>query len=129
MTHYYLYIMAGDEIDSESMFFKVAIGTTPQARRDFLYLTQFAEEHGHYFELWTIEVDVFLEKIANSLRHADGDCAATIIPMAGISARDLVRALKDMGVITPSFNVQLNQKRLREFLSLNYRIMSRRKAR
>lgn len=118
--------MAGKEIDSESMFFKVAVGSTAQAQRDFLYLTQFAKEHGHYFELWTLEVDLFLEKIANSLPHADGECAATILPMVATSARDLVRSLKDMGVLEPSYDVQLNQRRLREFLSLNYRIMSRR---
>ena len=42
MKHYYYYIMAGREIDETAQFFKVAVGSSKQAQRDFLYLTLLA---------------------------------------------------------------------------------------
>lgn len=87
MTHYYHYIAADADINENTQFYSVGIGTSKQANSDYLFLIAYAAEHHHYFELFTTQTMDFVRKCKKSL--------APIIPCTvKISARDLVRALK-----------------------------------
>lgn len=87
MIHYYLYIDSGQTVRADDHFYKVAIGATTQATRDYLFLTAYAVEHGHYFDLVTSESNAFLLRIRESLN-------LEVLPLQFVKARDLVRAFK-----------------------------------
>lgn len=87
MIHYHLYINSGLTVRADDCFYKVAIGSTTQATRDYLFLTAYAVEHGHFFELVTPESNAFLMRIRESLN-------LEVLPLRFIKARDLVRAIK-----------------------------------
>lgn len=117
MTHYHIYIAAGNVLDGSSKFFKVGIGASKQANRDYLFLLAHATDNGHFFEAWSDKVDEFLMKIRHSLGYH-------YLPMEVVDARSLVRAIKS-GTAIP-----LNQSHLhaadqqRKALDLNYRIIT-----
>ena len=114
MTHQHVLIIAGDQVDGDSQFFRVTIGTSKQATSDYLYLVSFAANHGYYFERRTGEVGVFLEKLATSLCLKPYE-----LPFVAVTARDLVRTLKK-GDVLPQHG-RTNLPHLLHFLSLNYR--------
>lgn len=87
MIHYYLFIASGQTVRADDHFFKVAIGATTQATRDYLFLTAYAVEHGHFFDLVTTESNAFLMRIRESLN-------LKVLPLQFVKARDLVRAFK-----------------------------------
>ena len=117
MKHYHLYIEAGRMIDENSHFYKVSIGASQQADRDYLFLVAHAADHGHYFALWSADVDDFLAKIKKSLN-------LDFVPLQPISARDLVRHIK-AGTIPPlSPQVLNNADTMRKFFNLDYLISS-----
>ena len=119
MTHYHLYIMEdGPEVGPSSKFFKVAIGTNVQATRDYLFLTAHAVEHGHYFEMWSHDVDVFLAHLDKSL---DGQVVYSMTP---IKARDLVRNIKANTAAPLDADTLHNADHLRYCQNLSYRIFS-----
>lgn len=104
-------------LDENSHFYKVAIGASQQADRDYLYLVAHAAGHGHYFTIWSAEVDEFLAKIKKSLN-------VDFVPLQPISARDLVRHFK-AGTLPPlSPQVLKNAGTMREFFNLDYLISS-----
>lgn len=117
MNSYYLYIQAGAIIDESASFYKVAVGTSRQANRDYLFLLAHAEQHAHYFELWSADVAEFVNKIAQSL------CRDSL-PLQLVKARDLVRCLKAAESMPLSAAFLHNQHQLRNILDTNYRIFS-----
>ena len=67
MTHYYLYIEAGHQIDENTRFYRVAIGeSTPMLKRK-AWLESYALEHGHLFVLWDIDAVKFYDDCKLSL--------------------------------------------------------------
>lgn len=126
MTHYFCLIMAGREIDSDSRIFKVAVGTSRQSDRDYLFLLAQSVEHNWYFEKWSSQVADFVQMVLESLapEKSDDPIGGTLIE--GITARELVRNLK-MGTKIPT-DPQLfrNANHIRYWLSLNYRTLTNR---
>lgn len=126
MTHYFCLIMAGREIDSDSRIFKVAVGTSRQCDRDYLFLLAKSVENNWYFEKWSSQVADFVQLVLESLapEQTDDPIGGTLIE--GITARELVRNLK-MGTKIPT-DPQLfrNANHIRYWLSLNYRTLTNR---
>ena len=117
MTHYHLYIEAGATVDTTSRFYKVAIGSSKQAQKDYLFLVAHAVNNGHYFEMWSTKVDEFLEKCwtLSQLNRS------SVIPT---TARDLVRSFKTNTRPTLSSQALINRHRMMNALSVAYRIQS-----
>lgn len=95
MTHYYLYIKAGVRLDSDTRFYKVAVGEGQQGRRQNAWLEAFAFEHGHFFVRWSSDAVQFVVDCIKSI----GDDASPVISLPG---RDLIRILKN-GCDDPAF--------------------------
>lgn len=118
MTHYYLYIESGDILDNTSRFYYVGVGTTVQSQRDYNYLLNYAEKHGHFFALISRATDEFLAKVKNSLYPSS-------VNIQRISARDFVRHIKsDTRPALPGEQLA-NIHHLRMQMNLDYRISSR----
>lgn len=117
MIHYHLYIAAGAELDATAKFFKVAIGSSKQDQRDYLFLLAHSVDHFHYFEQWSSEVDAFLDKcwtLAGLERKL----------IQRVSARELVRALKANTFPSLSQQYLHNVHYMRNALDIAYRIQS-----
>lgn len=117
MTHYHLYINAGALVDETSVVYKVGIGTSKQANQDYLFLTAYAVEHGHYFALWSNESVEFLLRIQQSVAPVE------LYPRL-ISARDLVRQFKTQLANPLDQSALHDRHKFRMQTSLNYRITS-----
>ena len=117
MKHYYFYILAGREIDETANFYKVAVGQSKQAQRDFLFLTSFSVEHGDYFEICNTQSIEFVDRIRESL-HVD------MLDMIYCDARDLVRAIKSDTSLAERQGTHMNADQMRRYLNVNYRIIS-----
>lgn len=90
MNHYYLYIDAGRVIDSTAKFYKVAVPSSQQGQRDYLFLLAHSVERNHFFELWSDQLAAFLWNIAQILA---GECVENplgFVPIRPITARELV---------------------------------------
>lgn len=119
--HYYYYIEAGAAIDCGSRFFRVGIGTSKQAVRDYLFLTAHAVSNGFYFERDSAEVSRFVTQIACSL----GFRSLADLPLAQVDARELVRCVKS-NLAAARNQAQLdNAERQRLMLHADYRFMSK----
>ena len=126
MTHYFCLIMAGREIDSDSHIFKVAVGTSRQCDRDYLFLLAKSVENNWYFEKWSSQVADFVQLVLESLapEQTDDPIGGTLIE--GITARELVRNLKNGTKIPTDPILFQNANHIRHWLSLNYRTLTNR---
>ena len=88
MLRYHYYVSAGTQCDDTTRIYKVAVGTTTQAQRDFQFLTDYAAKHGHYFSIVSDASDIFIMKLRRSLAEYD-------VQLTYCSARDLVRLFKN----------------------------------
>lgn len=88
MLHYHYYVSAGPQCDESTRIYKVGIGISLQAQRDFQFLTDNAARHGHYFQAISDASDIFIMKLRRSLADYD-------VQLTYCSARDLVRLFKD----------------------------------
>lgn len=89
MKSYHLLIVAGACISHDTRFYKVAIGTSQKDVRCCQFLSDFAAAQGHYFERWSHETNLFLEKIAASLSKQLHE-----LPFHKINVADLVTFIK-----------------------------------
>lgn len=89
MKSYHLLIVAGACIGYDTKFYKVAIGTGQKDARCCIILSEFAAAQGHYFERWSEETNLFLEKIAASLSQHVHE-----LPFHKINVADLVAFIK-----------------------------------
>ena len=105
MTHYYLYIQAGQTLDADTTFFKVGVGQSATQSRKFAWLQAYANEHGHFFVIWSSEADEFLIKCQKSI----GPKAKNVV---AIMANDLVRILRDGAQVPSSYQAELNRHHL-----------------
>ena len=121
MTHYYYLICAGAQVDQNTQFFCVGVGTSRQANSDFLFLTAAAVDKGWYFERVSAASDDFVRKIAESLYPTTDGTSLLRLQVRQCLVRDVVRSIK-RGVALPS-DVISEQNRINtlKFLSLNYR--------
>lgn len=117
MTHYHYYILAGAQLDENARIYKIGVGSSKQGRRDYLFLTAFAVEHGHYFELVSDKTDDFVHRVTLSL---DGGLPSIMV----LSSREMVRYLKGAGLPTLSNDKLLSNDAQLKVLNTNYRIIS-----
>lgn len=116
MTHYYYYVIAGPVCDGTSEILKVSLGNSAQGRRDYLFLTAYSVQHGHYFELVSAKSDEFAQNLLTSLQLSSMD----IHHMTG---RELVCYLK-YGYRTTLSSVQMKAAdQQRRHLDDNYRVI------
>lgn len=113
MTHFYYYIEAGREMDDTSRVYRVAIGASIQANRDYLFLIAFSQSHGHYFEIVSESSKEFIAKVLACGYHLEP-----------IFARDLVRGLKSQTANPLNQNALSNRHRFMMQTSLGYRVSS-----
>lgn len=122
MQHSHILITAGATIDNTSRFYRVWVGQSRQADRDYLFLLNWCVTHGYYFERYTTEVQSFLFKIADSIAAPAADPHVDSLHLLDIKARDLVRHIK--AGTSPSYpeNALHNAHHVRAMLDTNYRI-------
>lgn len=116
MTSCYYYIMADAVIDSTTRIYSVACGTSTQANRDFLFLTAYAVQHGHYFEIRSNNSTNFISRILDNYKGILTEPA-----IQRVSSRELVRSMKSSTEIPAAQNVLDNQNHVLNYLSLEYR--------
>ena len=102
MTHYYLYIQAGQTLDTDTAFFKVGVGESEAQIKKRAWLQAYAHEHGHFFVIWSPDAVDFMVKCQKSI----GPNAKNVI---AIMANDLIRILRDGGEIPSSYQAELNR--------------------
>lgn len=95
MTHYYLYIQAGVQLDAATRFYKVGIGSSKRQLHLHAWLEAFAVEHGHFFMIWNQAACDFFTKCRDSIGH---DAAPLIVT----SSEDLKKTLQN-GCEDPAF--------------------------
>lgn len=115
MTHYYLYIEAGAQLDDTSKFYSVGVGSSLQGNRDRTFLEHYAARNGHFFAIWSDDVDEFLAKVKNSLPSHS-------VQTRLISARDLVRSFKTATMVPESAASLKTAHQQRYVMNLDYRI-------
>lgn len=81
MTHYYLLIVAGEEIDETTRFFKIAVGSGAADVAGILALKALAAAHHWYFAKYSHETTDFLLKISLSLSRQPDDLNMTRLPI------------------------------------------------
>lgn len=102
MTHFYLYIQAGQTLDSNTAFYKVGVGESEAQIKKRAWLQAYAHEHGHFFVIWSPEAVDFMIKCQQSI----GPNAKNVI---AIMANDLVRVLRDGAEVPSSYQAELNR--------------------
>lgn len=94
MTHYYYLIAAGRVIDDTTKYYKIAVGTSKQANRDYLTILALATEKNWYFEIVSPKSTEFVTKIAESVTDSQVTLPLLSLHFQLLSARDFVRAQK-----------------------------------
>lgn len=122
MTHYYYLICAGTQVDQNTQFFRVGVGTSRQANSDFLFLTAAAVDKGWYFERVSAASDDFVRKIAESLYPDDEGTKMLRLKFRQCLVRDVVRAIKKGEALPTDVNSAKNRINTLQYLSLNYRV-------
>lgn len=67
MTHYYLYIAAGIQVDADTRFYKVGVGESEAQNKKRAWLEAYAFEHGHFFVRWSLDAVEFCVKCQESI--------------------------------------------------------------
>lgn len=94
MTHSYLYIEAGRIIDENSKFYRVFVGTSRQANRDYLFLLAYAETNNYFLQIDSQVTDDYLLNIAKSLPNFQKHFPFDNLNLQQVQIRDLVRSIK-----------------------------------
>lgn len=105
MTHYYLYIQAGKTLDTDTAFYKVGVGESDAQIKKRAWLQAYAQEHGHFFVIWSPDAVDFMVKCQKSI----GPNGKNVI---AIMANDLIRILRDGAEVPISFPAELNRHNL-----------------
>lgn len=122
MVHYYYLICAGSRVDQDSIFYRVGVGTSCQANRDYLFLTAAAVDKGWYFERVSDVSDEFLRKLAESLYPTDDGTSLLRLQVKQCMVRDVVRSIKRGEALPSDVNSAKNRLNSLHYLSLNYRV-------
>lgn len=124
MIHYYLFIEAGNVLDTTARYYKVGIGASHQAQRDYLSLVALASDNNYFFVLWGEKTVDFLRKCMVSVFGSD-DPITIANHLVPVSARDLVRTLKNKQILAPRQTAITNANHVMRYLSVNYRFTKR----
>lgn len=120
MTHSYLYIEAGRIIDENSKFYRVFVGTSRQANRDFLFLLAHAESNNYFLQITSQVTDDYLLNIAKSLPGFQKHFPFDNLNLQQVQIRDLVRAIKAHEAIKRHDQTQNFSTQQRELLDSAY---------
>lgn len=124
MTHYYYYITAGNSIDMTSLVYLVAVGTSKQGTRDFLYVLAHATNMGYYFEIRSLETTQFVSRVLNQLRNDAAVQQRQTPQLQLIKIRELVRNIKSELAQPLSASALHNAHELRNYIDGSYRALS-----
>lgn len=124
MTHYYYYITAGNTIDMTSQVYLVAVGTSMQGNRDYLFVLAHATNMGYYFEIRSLESTQFVSRVLNQLRDDATFQQRQAPQLQLIKIRDLVRNIKTELSQPLSPSALHNAHELRNFIDGSYRAFS-----
>ena len=105
MTHYYLYIQAGQTLDTCTAFYKVGVGESDTQIKKLAWLQAYAHDHGHFFVIWSPEAVTFMIKCQESI----GPNAKNVV---AIMANDLIRYFRDGAEVPSSYQAELNRHQL-----------------
>lgn len=125
MTHYYCMIEESGVLTSESKIWKIAVGTSKQADRDFLFLLAHAADNGYYFEKMSGAVAEFLYNIAVSVAPVGSENPTGHLNIRRVNARDLVRSIKSQTAIPLDSLLLSYQHAFRYQTNIDYRIASK----
>ena len=124
MTNYYYYITTGNSIDMTSQVYLVAVGTSMQGNRDYLYVLAHATNMGYYFEIHSLESTRFVSRVLNQMRNDAADQQRPTPQLQLIKIRDLVRNIKSELAQPLSASALQNAHELRNFIDGSYRALS-----
>ena len=124
MKHRYLLIEADAEVSATSGFYFLNIGSSLQDIRDQLYVIGLAASRGWYFELYTAEVQFFLNNIAKSC-YPSSKTPLIDLSIVEASVRDYVRAKKAGIELALNRCAIENRHALKSYLDANYRLSNR----
>ena len=105
MTHYYLYIQAGQTLDTRTAFYKVGVGKSDDQIKKLAWLQAYAHDHGHFFIIWSPDAVTFMIKCQKSI----GTNAKNVV---AIKANDLIRYFRDGAEVPSSYQAELNRHQL-----------------
>lgn len=120
MIHYYLLIQCGKVLDTSARFYKVSIGSSRQAVRDFLSLTALSVERGYYFHLWDENTTEFVGKCLASV-WGSSDALTFANHLQQVTSRELLKVIRDEVSLPLDDFVLSNAHRCMTFLDINYR--------
>lgn len=109
MKHSYLYIEAGEVVDTTSRFFRVWIGESRHDLRAFARLQALASTRGHYFERWCEGVDSFLRRLLDST-FDNGGVEPISVHLKEIAPDHLLNELQSHPSANVSTNINLSIK-------------------
>lgn len=113
MTHYYLYIAAGPQIDSNTHFYKVGVGESAAQIKKRAWLEAYAYEHGHFFVRWSLDAAEFCVKCQHSIGRQFPEVLA-------VMANDLCKILDGTGEEPAFYQAALNRHHLLMQIDPNY---------
>lgn len=116
MTHYYYLIETEGELHLNSRFFRLALGTSAQATRDYLFIIGWCESHGYYFEKDSVETSQFIMNCAKSFGVTLAD-----LQVCSCTGRDYVRACKSLGYAVHNDLPSSRECQMRAAIDVNYR--------
>ena len=87
MTHYYLYIQTGVQLDADTRFYKVAVGESAKGHKMNAWLEAYAVEHGHFYVRWSHDATEFYSRCVDSIGR-DTQC------IVSLGAAELIKTLK-----------------------------------
>lgn len=105
MTHYYLYIHAGLQIDATTTFYKVGVGESEAQTKKKAWLQAYANEHGHFFVRWSLDAMDFLDRCLESIGTPNGRVIA-------ITANDLIKVFRTGSEEPASYQSEMNRHHL-----------------
>lgn len=113
MTQLFLYIQTGVQLNTQTRFYKVAIGQSEKQLNVRAWLESYAIEHGHFFALWNANAVAFLDKCLDSVNRSPLD-------VQHIVGTALVRSLKSGTEDPETYEANRNRHNLMKQIDPNY---------
>lgn len=105
MVHYYIYIECGPTLTESARFYKVGIGQSAVGRTQMAFLESYALEHGHFFDIVSLDAWSFVEKCLGTI----GKSLADVLPC---TAEHLIKHFKVGEELPETFYANLQRHKL-----------------
>lgn len=113
MTHYFLYIKAGVQLDAHTRFYKVLIGEGKNGVRQNAWLEAYAAEHGHMFVRLSLDARSFYAKCCMSI-------GVNVDIIETVTAKQLIETLKTGCEVPACFEAIHNRHKMMMQLDPHY---------